>query len=1122
MMKNYTKRAALYAKPGAAYKNLFRIPAILLVVFLLSPFMGKGQPLLVEDFDYINGTLLTANGWTAHSGAGTNAITVTNPSTIDYAGYLSSGVGGMVTMVALSGEDDNITFTAQTSGTIFFSFLVNVTSASTTGDYFFHVGATTIGTTFRGKLFAKRDASNNLAFGISQSVNSGNYSAFSYALNTTYLIVLKFEIVSGATNDVSAIYINPPLNAPIPASGWISNTDASGTDLTNLGSVALRQAGTNGPALKLDGIRISTDWEDIVGAASSPTLIVSPASLTGFSYLEGNGPSASQNYSLSGINLTGWPDNIAVMGSDNYEVSTDDVNFLASVSVPYTSATLDATPIYVRLKSGLTLGNYNNENITNSGGGASTANVICNGSVVLPEPTNHATSFLAGTPTANTIPLTWTDATGGIVPTGYLVKVSSVSYDAITPPVDLNPESDAMFVKNVAAGVGTVTFTDLQPNTTHYFKIWPYTNSGIYIDYKLDGTVPQQSATTVPLYFRSAISGNWNSPATWEISSDNSTWDPATTEIPVYQTSDVTIRNGHAVTVPLSYNLGTTKDLTVENGATLYANSTTGSCFVYVYGNILNDGIIGGAADVIGFDIEGASCDISGSGSFVVSRMAKFTTANAITDLTLNQNVTLTYFSTTSNAIYNNQSGTTMFNITLSAGKRLTVINSRVNLSGCTLTLKSDNGGTASFLINNIITGMSGTNVTVERYISGWTDAMHGWHLISSPVVDQAVAPAFTDPTPANYDFYKWDELTNLWLNEKEVANGITNFVPGTGYLVAYLSAGARQFIGTLNNADVMVSNLTISGGDNSGWNLAGNPFPCALVWNDGVNWTAPAELAGTAKIWDEGTAAYVDIAPNGIIPAMNGFMVQVISGSPASMTIPAAARTHDDTPWYKNTGASLTLIAYDQANNTAQQSIIKVNDQAGEGYDAAFDSRFLPGYAPQFYSVAGEETLSTNTLPDLENGRVIEMGFVKNTASAFSIGLQAENMIPGMLVYLTDKKTGAVTELSQGQEYTFTSSEGDASDRFKLHFGALGIEDPAYSQLFDIYASAGLIYISSQEPVKADVVVTNLLGQVVTRSHTSGRELTVIDASSLKSGIYMVSIHSASQVSNRKVYISR
>jgi hypothetical protein len=161
------------------------------------------------------------------------------------------------------------------------------------------------------------------------------------------------------------------------------------------------------------------------------------------------------------------------MGSDNYEVSTDDVNFLASVSVPYTSATLDATPIYVRLKSGLTLGNYNNENITNSGGGASTANVICNGSVVLPEPTNHATSFLAGTPTANTIPLTWTDATGGIVPTGYLVKVSSVSYDAITPPVDLNPESDAMFVKNVAAGVGTVTFTDLQPNTTHYFKYGP-------------------------------------------------------------------------------------------------------------------------------------------------------------------------------------------------------------------------------------------------------------------------------------------------------------------------------------------------------------------------------------------------------------------------------------------------------------------------------------------------------------------------------------------------------------------------------------------------------------------------------------------------------------------------
>jgi len=856
-------------------------------------------------------------------------------------------------------------------------------------------------------------------------------------------------------------------------------------------------------------------------ASSSPALTVNPSTLSGFAYLQGSGPSTSQSYLLSGTNLTGFPGVLTVTGPTDFEVSKNNVDFYTSVTVQYISATLDDSTIYVRLKAGLTTGSYENENVTNSGGGAPTANVVCNGAVVLPEPTNHATSFVAGTATAVEIPLTWTDATGGTVPEGYLIKASTVSYAAIAEPADNIAEADADLVKNVAAGLGTVTFTDLLPNVTYYFKIWSFTNSGIYIDYKTDGSVPQVSASTLGLYFRSAASGDWNVAATWEISNDNSSWVPSATEIPDYSTSDVTVRNGHSVTYPTSYYAGSAKDLTVENGATLFANATSGSCFLYVFGDILNNGTIGGASDVIGFDIESPSCNISGTGSFIAARMAKYTAANATTNLIIDQDVTLTYTSASGNAIYNNQSATTMFNITVGAGKYFSVLNAGINLDGCTLTLNSDISGTAS-LIDNGISGTGSTNVIVERYVGAWVDDLHGWHFLSSPVTSQAIDPAFTDPTPANYDFFGWDEVGNIWLNQKEVANGITNFNPGTGYLVAYMSADTKQFDGTLNTADVAVTNLTLSGGANSGWNLAGNPFPCALVWNDGVDWTVSTDIAGTAKIWDESSAAYVDIAPDGIIPALNGFMVQVVSGSPASMTIPVAARTHDATPWYKSTESSVKLIAYDTENNTAQESIINVNDQATEGYDPAFDSRFLSGYAPQFYSIAGEETLSTNTLPSLETGRFVEMGFVKNIASEFSIGLDPETMIPGMPVYLTDKKTGAVTELSQNQEYTFNSEEGDVVDRFRVHFGSLGIDDPASDLNYRIYANKGMIYISSDETIDAEVMVSNLLGQTVIQSRTSGTGQTVIDASALKNGIYMVSITGSNQVISRKVFINR
>lgn len=114
---------------------------------------------------------------------------------------------------------------------------------------------------------------------------------------------------------------------------------------------------------------------------SGPALVVSPTTLSGFNYVVGAGPSTSQSYNLSGTLLTGFPSNITVTGSTNYEVSLDNTTFTGSVLVPYTTATLASTPIYARLKTGLSVATYNGEIITNAGGGATTQNVTCNGNV---------------------------------------------------------------------------------------------------------------------------------------------------------------------------------------------------------------------------------------------------------------------------------------------------------------------------------------------------------------------------------------------------------------------------------------------------------------------------------------------------------------------------------------------------------------------------------------------------------------------------------------------------------------------------------------------------------------------------------------------------------------------
>ncbi len=119
-----------------------------------------------------------------------------------------------------------------------------------------------------------------------------------------------------------------------------------------------------------------------VSPPPSPSLSVNPATLSGFNYIEGDGPSTMQSYNLTGSALTGYPSTIDITAPIDYEISLNPGSgFSTNLNVPYTSATLESTPIYVRLKEGLSVGDYNSEIITNSGAGATTVNVTCNGSV---------------------------------------------------------------------------------------------------------------------------------------------------------------------------------------------------------------------------------------------------------------------------------------------------------------------------------------------------------------------------------------------------------------------------------------------------------------------------------------------------------------------------------------------------------------------------------------------------------------------------------------------------------------------------------------------------------------------------------------------------------------------
>ncbi len=221
--------------------------------------------LLVEDFIAAPGSLLTANGWTAHSGGGTNSIVTSAPS-LTLAGYPSSGVGNAVSLTT-SGEDANRTFAVQSTGSVYAAFMVTTSAASVdpAGGYFFHLGPDPVGTTFRGRVFIKVDASNNVAFGVSKALTAAadvQFTPFTFSLNTTYLVVVKYTIVDGATNDTVSLFVSTTVPGSEPAP-TLTATDVTQTDISP-GTVSVRQgAVATAPTVRVDGIRVGTSWADV-------------------------------------------------------------------------------------------------------------------------------------------------------------------------------------------------------------------------------------------------------------------------------------------------------------------------------------------------------------------------------------------------------------------------------------------------------------------------------------------------------------------------------------------------------------------------------------------------------------------------------------------------------------------------------------------------------------------------------------------------------------------------------------------------------------------------------------------------------------------------------------------
>lgn len=870
----------------------------------------------------------------------------------------------------------------------------------------------------------------------------------------------------------------------------------------------------------------------------TPTLNVIPSSLSGFNYITGTGPSTSQSYSISGVNLDG--SQVTVTGSTNYEVSTNNSTFSGSVPIPYSGATLTATPVYVRLKAGLPVGNYNSENLINAGGNATAINVICSGFIL----SGPATYLWTGATDNN-----WT--------------VASNWSPARTSPV----VNDILQFNNG----GTYTITNVPTQTIAQLLVSAGTKTTLQADapaaLTIAGTIGDDlavagSSSELNISGANALTITLNS-GTNGLISGSMTFSGAAQIIKSADANSLIFANGSIckATTGFTGNLFGTTNLnsvtfqagstyiqdagsnpfgagqpssviTFETGSLYKCTGTAGPSYSgRTYANFEcdqptatqnNQGSSPFTCDNYTVTSGIVNWDFSGSmtikGNIYVSSIATLTFGKLtkITNLTLSGSSQQTIagagfmdFGPNGMLIVNNAAGAvlnapaTLYNLTISTG-----------------TFKVASG--ASLITNGTVSG----SVNVERFISIWGDYAHGWHHLSSPVISQAIRPGFVpnDPIGSLQDFYAWDEPHGYWFNCKDesgswVSNFDAGFIPGKGYLIAYASNVTKTFSGALNVSDVSITGLTNtpsgypSGSITPGWHLLGNPFPSALTWGTS-NWGL-SNITATAKIWEESSASYIDLpATTGIIPAMNGFMVET-SGN-GSLTIPIIDRVHSALPWFKSTGDPyIKLVARNPAAQTAQESVVTFDNRATPGYDPDFDSHFLPGYAPSFYSVDGTEKLSTNVLPGMDNQTTVPFNFIKTAGSDFTIEAVRVENVPAH-VYLTDLKLNKTQNMGENPVYSFTSAEGDDPARFLLSFSHVGLNENS-SASKGIYAYENNLYLVN--PGKAHLEVYSFTGQklLTEEINSPGLYKTALNCAT---GYCIVRLTTGTQVVATKVFI--
>ena len=383
-----------------------------------------------------------------------------------------------------------------------------------------------------------------------------------------------------------------------------------------------------------------------------------------------------------------------------------------------------------------------------------------------------------------------------------------------------------------------------------------------------------------------------------------------------------------------------------------------------------------------------------------------------------------------------NSGSASLNNVYIEAGASLTNTGASINVSGQFVLQSSDVANAAYVPQGGTLTVTDLSKVRIEQIISDPTDVYY----ISAPV--SGATKGNTGITDA---VVYYDNTTDAYIYLNNDADALEH---GRGYVVR--NPGDIAFTGSIFQEDLSTEVIRTAG-QGLGWNLIGNPYTASIDLNlltlnnvDNTFWIYRNDpgLYGTYNT----TGVSVNLDPENpeILPSNTSFWVRVNKDFTSGTVGFTRTNTRGNPHTYlKSTSSGFQYPLLKLATNfngiKDETALVQI-PEASTGYDNYDSDKKLSGksHICDFYSTAGTSKLAINSVPSLEEGVSINLGFVQNTAIMENCEIaMVNNTLPSNIsVLLEDKVENTMTDITNGTPYSFSSDKrGKTENRFVIHF---------------------------------------------------------------------------------------